>query len=265
VSVAVHFVGAVSGLKSLFGVSDAVAKLNAGRFRDFVLSCDELPAGCAKQACMGFNGPAFKGLSAATLSTADLEHAQSHLRILCGLYGPLRPMDLIQPYRLEMGTKGKWDGGAHSTLYSYWGSSIADEICEQMGGRGLLVNCASEEYSKSLLPHLREREGITVIDCVFKDDGRIKSVYAKAARGMMTRHVIESRCEDLESLRAFCAAGYQFSESESTDLRLVFNRSKSAAAAAAAAAKETKTTKAAEKRKSQGVPGRKPSKARKSG
>lgn len=249
----------VAGLKTLFGVSDAIAKLNASRFKSFVLAA-ELPATESKQACLAFNGPAYKGLSASTLSTEDLEYAQEHCRILCGLYGAVRPMDMIQAYRLEMGTKGKWDGGAHTTLYDYWGSTIAEEICKT--GVGLVVNCASEEYSKSALSHLAAMgdAGPTVVDCVFKDEGRIKSVYAKQARGMMTRHVIEHRVSDLEGLRAFTSAGYVYSASESSEAKLVFNRSKAAATAAAAAASKRKQEQQAGGGEAGGGSGTKPAK-----
>ena len=132
-----------AGLKKMMSVSDAVANLNYKRFQEFEKQ-DE------KQAALAFDGPAYKGLQAHTFSAKQQAFANAHLRILCGLYGVLRPFDKIRPYRLEMGNSLQVEG--HSNLYQFWGSDITKDLGADIGEGGLLINCASQEYFKSVKP-----------------------------------------------------------------------------------------------------------------
>jgi cytoplasmic iron level regulating protein YaaA (DUF328/UPF0246 family) len=221
-------------VKSLLGVSDALAKLNFDRFQTFDVSETATTAGkpneTLKQAALAFNGPAYQGLGAHNLSGSDLEFAQRHLRILCGLYGVLRPLDLIQPYRLEMGQKFANTRG--KDLYEFWGDSIVAELDALFGEeeasddkrQRVLVNVASQEYFKSLPRSALEAARISVVDCVFKDDGKIKSAYAKRARGLMCRYLIQKRVDSLEGITKFDLEGYKYSSAASTDAMLVFTR-----------------------------------------
>ncbi|KAJ8563996.1 hypothetical protein ON010_g7350 [Phytophthora cinnamomi] len=197
-----------------------------------------------KQAALAFNGPAYQGLEAHNLSESDLEFAQAHLRILCGLYGVLRPLDLIQPYRLEMGQKFANNRG--KDLYEFWGDSIVTELDalfreeeanEDEKKPRVLVNVASQEYFKSLPRDALEKAGISVVDCVFKDDGKIKSVYAKRARGLMCRYLIQKRVDSLEGITGFDLEGYKYSSAASSDETFVFTRT---AAEQKAALQQTK-------------------------
>ncbi|RHY02719.1 hypothetical protein DYB25_011506 [Aphanomyces astaci] len=199
------------------------------------------------QAVFAFDGPAYKGLQSASWTPEDLTFAQAHLRILCGLYGTLRPLDLIQAYRLEMGLKVQHGRGPRDGLYAFWGRAIADDInaafalpstaVSSSSSINILLNVASVEYFKSVdVPSLES--SIVVVDCIFKDDGQIKSVFAKRARGLMVNYVVTSRAATMDHLRAFQADGYVYSRHESTDTQLVFNRSKAAAAAALKRARE---------------------------
>ncbi|KAJ0403505.1 hypothetical protein P43SY_010048 [Pythium insidiosum] len=226
-----------SKLKALLGVSDAIAKLNHDRFKDFEFVTDKAaaslqPNDAHKQAVLSFNGPAYQGLAASELSDEDLTFAQRHLRILCGLYGVLRPLDLIQAYRLEMGQKFATARG--KDLYAFWGSTIAHEISDSFeqlaqmdeskaGSPKILVNVASQEYFKSIVVDSLDKD-IQIIECVFKDDGKIKSVYAKRARGLMCRYLIEQRVETLDGIKKFDLEGYKFSAKESDDSTFVYNR-----------------------------------------
>ncbi|KAK1933875.1 UPF0246 protein [Phytophthora citrophthora] len=222
-------------VKSLLGVSDALAKLNFDRFQQFDVSkmATEAsnPSDTLKQAALSFNGPAYQGLEAHNLSESDLEFAQTHLQILCGLYGILRPLDLIQPYRLEMGQK--FENSRGKDLYEFWGDSIVseldalfteEEMKEDVKVPRVLVNVASQEYFKSLPKAALENAGISVVDCVFKDDGKIKSVYAKRARGLMCKYLIQKRVDSVEGISGFDLEGYKYLSSASTDDTFVFTR-----------------------------------------
>ncbi|KAF0703796.1 hypothetical protein AaE_015237 [Aphanomyces astaci] len=235
-------------VKTLLGVSDALAKLNYDRYKHFITDVPTTPSTSAfKQAVFAFDGPAYKGLQSASWTPDDLTFAQAHLRILCGLYGTLRPLDLIQAYRLEMGLKVQHGRGPKDGLYAFWGRTIADDInaafalpstaVSSSSSINILLNVASVEYFKSVdVPSLDP--SIVVVDCIFKDDGQIKSVFAKRARGLMVNYVVTSRAATMDHLRAFQADGYVYSRHESTDTQLVFNRSKAAAAAALKRARE---------------------------
>lgn len=209
-------------LQKLMRINSKLATLNATRYMEWHLP---FTTENAQRALPVFNGEVYNGLKAATLQEADLIYAQDHLRILSGLYGALRPLDLIQPYRLEMGTKLKVKN--HNDLYSFWGNKITTHLRQLMEGTGqkYLINLASNEYFKSIdttqLP-------ATVITPVFKDfsGGTYKflTVYGKKARGMMARYIIENRIEDAEQLKLFDAEGYYFNEQLSKGNEWVFTR-----------------------------------------
>eukprot|EP00752_Nemacystus_decipiens_P005494 g4974.t1 len=231
-----------SDLKKLMSVSDSIAELNLGRFRSFAGSAKVgkgSPApgteeDIARPAALAYDGPAYRGLDAATFSEEDWAFGAGSVRLLSGLYGVLRPGDLIQPYRLEMGSRvgvaGKKD------LYEYWKEDVATCLLEDVQkGKGsaksdsdgfLVVNVASQEYSKAVDFDQLERAGGKVVTCVFKDDGRVLSVFAKRARGLFARHVVVSRAEAVADLEAFSAEGYGLDRSQSKDGLLVFTRSK---------------------------------------
>src|SRR5690606_3357747 len=170
--------------------------LNVSRYAEWEPTFDTQTA---RQAFLAFNGDVYEGLRAPELSDADLKWAQDHVVMLSGLYGALRPLDLMRPYRLEMGTRLATERGAN--LYAFWGSRIAAYLNER--GDDVVVNLASDEYFKAVdLKTLRAR----VIQCVFQerkgDAWKIVSFYAKRARGLMARHVIDQRIDDAEGLRS---------------------------------------------------------------
>ena len=209
-------------LSSLMGISDKLALLNAERFASF-----ELPftADNARPAAFAFNGDVYAGLDAGSMSEADIEFAQTHLRILSGLYGVLRPLDLMQPYRLEMGTKLATESGKN--LYEYWGHTITDHLNETLASHDtqVVVNLASTEYFSAVKPKGLNAQIITP---VFKDEknGKVKiiSFYAKKARGMMARYVIDNRIDTVDKLSEFDVAGYRFAPEQSSHTELVFVR-----------------------------------------
>lgn len=213
-------------IAELMSLSDALASLNVARYATW--SRPFAPAN-AKQAVLAFNGDVYEGLDAVSLSAADLDWAQDHLRILSGLYGLLRPLDLMQPYRLEMGTRLANARGAN--LYAFWGERITSELNRlldarrEAGGEAVLLNLASAEYFKSVKPKLLRAR---LVEAVFEDwkDGRYRiiSFYAKRARGLLARHVIRERIERVDGLTAFDAEGYAFAADASTPDRLVFRR-----------------------------------------
>ncbi len=210
-------------LASLMHISDALATLNVGRFASFRARAS---AASARQALLAFNGDVYEGLDARSLTGADLAWAQEHLAILSGLYGVLRPLDWMQPYRLEMGTRLATSQGAG--LYAYWGERIAHHLDRQLqhqGGEPLLLNLASQEYFKAVdRKVLRAR----VAECVFEDwhSGAYKiiSFHAKRARGRMARFAIETRAQGLDALKDFDGGGYAFAAKASSSDRLVFRR-----------------------------------------
>ena len=209
-------------LASLMGISDPLAELNFGRYAAW--STPFTPAN-AKPAVLAFNGDVYEGLDAGTLSVADLLFAQDRVRILSGLYGVLRPLDLIQPYRLEMGTRLVNSRG--KDLYAFWGSRIAEAVnaAARASGSPTLVNLASDEYFKSVKP--KKLKG-RIVTPVFEDwkGGRYKiiSFYAKRARGLMSRYVIGKRIDEVEALQGFDAEGYAFAADASDADTLVFRR-----------------------------------------
>jgi uncharacterized protein len=209
-------------LESLMGISPKLASLNFERFQSFTLP---FTTENAKPAALTFNGDTYVGLNAPTLTSADLAYAQAHLGILSGLYGLLLPLDLMQPYRLEMGTSFKNPRGAN--LYRFWGDTVTDELNELTAGHAdrTLVNLASNEYFKAVKP---KKLGGPLVTPVFKEEkdgkSRVISFMAKRARGMMARYLIEERIETPAELKRFSAGGYRFQASESDESRYVFSR-----------------------------------------
>jgi len=213
---------APDAIRDLMGVSEKIAELNHERFMNWAPPFD---LDNAKQAVLAFRGDVYTGLEADTLDSAGLAFAQKHLRILSGLYGLLRPLDLMQPYRLEMGLKFANRGGAN--LYAFWGDRITRALDQQLGRSGsrVLVNLASNEYFKAVQPKALDAEVVTP---VFKDlkGGKYKiiSFYAKKARGQMARYIIDNALNEPEALKDFDVAGYRYSRDESTARELVFTR-----------------------------------------
>lgn len=212
----------VEEISGLMGLSEKLAALNVGRYSDWQLPFDDSNA---KQAVLAFKGDVYTGLDAETLSQEDLEYSQTHLRILSGLYGVLRPLDLMQPYRLEMGTRLENPKG--KDLYHYWGASLTDSLNEELATHDnkTLVNLASNEYFKAVQPKQLVGELITP---VFKDEknGKYKiiSFYAKKARGLMARFMIQHRIDNAEELKDFNVAGYRYSAEDSKAGTWVFTR-----------------------------------------
>jgi len=214
----------VAGLMKL---SDALAKLNVERYAAWKPVFNQTNS---RQAVLAFNGDVYEGLDAPSLSDAQLKWAQDHVALLSGLYGVLRPLDLMQPYRLEMGTRLETRKG--KSLYAFWGSTIADYLNQHLAelGRGkktpaVVLNLASEEYFKSVdLDTLQAR----VVQCVFQDykndAWKVISFHAKRARGLMARYVIEHKINSTKALQGFNAQGYAYAADQSTADKLVFRR-----------------------------------------
>ncbi|MCP4595693.1 peroxide stress protein YaaA [Neptuniibacter sp.] len=203
----------VQDVAELMKLSDKLASLNVARFESWI---PEFNQENAKQAVLAFKGDVYTGLDAESLSEEELQFAQNHLRILSGLYGVLKPLDLMQPYRLEMGTKLANSRGKN--LYEFWGSIINDQLNSELSQskESVLINLASNEYYKAAKE--KNIQG-RIITPAFKDwkNGQYKmiSFYAKKARGLMTRYIIENRIEDPEQLKGFDLEGYRFAESMS--------------------------------------------------
>ncbi|TMM47459.1 peroxide stress protein YaaA [Colwellia ponticola] len=211
-----------SDIASLMKLSDKLAGLNAARFGEW--STPFTPAN-ARQAILSFNGDVYTGLDAQTFSEEDFDFAQQHFRILSGLYGLLKPLDLIQAYRLEMGCKLSNSRG--DNLYQFWGDIITNELNQAMSEQktDVLINLASTEYFKSVNKKLLKG---TIITPIFKDwkNGQYKiiSFYAKKARGLMARYIIQHKLTTVEQLTAFDLAGYRYDETMSKGNDWVFTR-----------------------------------------
>jgi len=209
-------------LASLMDLSDALSTLNVARFAAWK---PKFTAANSKQAVLAFNGDVYEGLDAASLKPSDLDWAQEHVGILSGLYGILRPLDWMQPYRLEMGTKLANPRG--KDLYAWWGDRLAEHLNERLAEQGddLVVNLASQEYFKSVK---RKALKARVVECVFEDwkngQWKVISFHAKRARGLMARHAIQHRAKTLKALLSFDAEGYAHDEAASVPDRLVFRR-----------------------------------------
>lgn len=209
-------------IAELMDLSDALAKLNVERYQAWSPSFNESNA---RPAVLAFNGDVYEGLNAKSLKSKDLKWAQQHVVILSGLYGVLRPLDLMQAYRLEMGTALKV--GKANNLYQFWGEQIAQYLNDQLAStkHPVIVNLASQEYFKAV-----DRKALKahVIECVFQDhkNGQYKiiSFFAKRARGLMARFAIEHQVKTPEDLKSFNLEGYAFEVSVSNDDTWVFRR-----------------------------------------
>ena len=209
-------------LGELMHISAKLSDLNHQRFQDF-----EVPftPDNAKQALLAFKGDVYKGIDTATYNLEDLNFAQAHLRILSGLYGILRPLDLIQPYRLEMGTK--FENKRGKNLYEFWGSQLAEAINQALADHTdrHLVNLASNEYFKAVD---KKSINVDILNIAFKENknGKYKvvAIHSKRARGLMVDYVIRHRIETVDDLKGFDTEGYQFQVNLSTDQDWIFCR-----------------------------------------
>jgi len=207
-------------LGDLMKISPALAALNYDRNQNWQppFSLDN-----AKQAVYAFTGEVFRGLDVTTLTEEKISLLQDRLRILSGLYGLLRPLDLIQPYRLEMGTRIKV--GKADNLYKFWNTDLADALNAEMQEDDLLINLASSEYFKAVPQKALK---VPMITPVFKElkngDYKIVMTYAKKARGLMVRYIVDNNVNSLDELKGFNTEGYGFSETLSTETELVFTR-----------------------------------------
>jgi cytoplasmic iron level regulating protein YaaA (DUF328/UPF0246 family) len=209
-------------IAKLMGLSDQLAVLNVGRYRDWSKKFTESNS---KPAIYAFDGDVYDGFDVKTLNAKAVDFAQDHIRILSGLYGALRPLDLMQAYRLEMGTA--FQNARGKDLYAFWGARVTNSLKKvlEKDKKPVLLNLASEEYFKVLQA---KDLGCPVIAPVFQDakDGKYKiiSFYAKRARGLMARYVVENRISDPADLKGFNLDGYKYCAAESTALKPVFRR-----------------------------------------
>ena len=209
-------------LRALMTISENIADLNVARYKSFKTPFTEKNA---RPALFAFKGDVYSGIPADEYTKADLKYAQEHLRILSGLYGALRPMDLIQPYRLEMKTKLGTPRG--DNLYQFWGDQITDSLNAVLAkhAQPVLINLASNEYFKSVK---KKRLQGRLLDISFKEtkDGktRVVAIFAKRARGMMTDFILRNRVEMPEDIKQFNSNGYKFSKKDSTEDQWVFKR-----------------------------------------
>jgi len=209
-------------ISDVMSVSTKIAELNFERFQQWHTP---FTPDNAKQAVLAFKGDVYSGLDATTLKAADFTYAQKHLRILSGLYGLLRPLDLMQPYRLEMGRKIVSDRG--SNLYEFWGEEITDGLNSQLKKlkTHYLINLASNEYFKAVKPKLLNAEVITPAFKDFKNgEYKMIGVYAKKARGMLSRYIIENKLTDVEQIKDFNLDGYKLNSSLTKGNTWVFTR-----------------------------------------
>ena len=212
----------VSDFAGLMGVSENLAVLNVKRYKKWLTS----PGGSdAKQALMAFKGDIYAAMNSDRYKMKDLDFAQKHLRILSGLYGILRPLDLIQPYRLEMATKLATDRG--KDMYRFWGTRINASLNEMLKREksGVLVNLASVEYFKAAIPKLLKADVITPVFKEYKDPSyRVVAIYAKKARGLMCDYIVRNRITRVEDLQSFNSDGYRFAPALSSQKDWVYTR-----------------------------------------
>lgn len=209
-------------LQEMMSISENIASLNVGRFKSFTTP---FTTKNSKQALFAFKGDVYSGLDLENFTEDDYGYAQDHLRILSGLYGCLRPLDLIQPYRLEMKTKLKNDRG--DNLYQFWDDRITKSINKELKKQkeAVLINLASNEYFKSVKPKLLEGR---LLNITFKETKngktRIVAIFAKRARGLMADYIIRNRIENSEDLKKFKLGGYKFNKALSDDKQWTFER-----------------------------------------
>lgn len=207
-----------SQISKLMSLSEKLSELNFDRFQKFKLP---FTLDNAKQAILAFKGDVYNGINAPELSSEDLEFAQGKVRMLSGLYGVVRPLDLIQPYRLEMGTK--LSNAKGRDLYDYWGSEISSVLNDDEPD--LIINLASNEYFKAID---KQTLNANILDIVFKekkgDSYKVIGIYAKRARGLMVNYIIRNRLESPEALKDFSDEGYRFDKELSTDSSWVYLR-----------------------------------------
>ncbi len=211
-----------SELQRLMKLSDKLAELNYQRFKGYA---DRPTRDQVKQAVMAFAGDTYTGLDAPTLDDGDLAYAQDHLRILSGLYGLLRPLDLVQPYRLEMGSRLNNPRGAD--LYDFWGDELAAAIDDVVGSHDapVVVNLASNEYFKAARPKTMQARVITPVFKEIKNgEAKVLGLFAKRARGSMARYIIQNRIEAPDGLKSFGEGGYAYREDLSDHDNWVFTR-----------------------------------------
>lgn len=211
-----------SDLQSMMKISEKLADLNVQRFKDFK---PPFNLANARQAALTFAGDTYVGLDASRFDDADLDYAQDHLRILSGLYGLLRPLDLIQAYRLEMGTRFAFNG--HETLYDFWGSKISYAINTATSDHSdrTIFNLASNEYAKAVDIDSLQSDVITPVFKEIKDgEGRVLGLFAKRARGMMARYMIQNRIETPAQMKSFSDGGYKYQNDQSDGRTWVFTR-----------------------------------------
>ena len=209
-------------ISDLMKVSAKIANLNFDRYESWKKT---FTVKNSKQSILAFKGDVYTGLDAESFKAADFKFAQNHLRVLSGLYGLLRPLDLMQPYRLEMGTKLKTDMGKN--LYEFWGSDITEGLNKQLKKvkSNYLINLASNEYFKSVKPNELNAEIITPAFKEFKNgEYKMIGIYAKKARGMLSRYIIQNKLSDPEDIKSFNEDGYRFNKSLSKGNNFVFTR-----------------------------------------
>ncbi|OTQ57449.1 peroxide stress protein YaaA [Gilliamella sp. A7] len=209
-------------LAKLMSISPKLAAVNYERFQNWH---SDFNLQNARQAILAFKGDVYEGLHVEDFTDSDLQFAQSHLRILSGLYGLLKPLDLIQPYRLEMGIRLK--NGDNTNLYQFWGESLTNKLNEELAksSQPTLINLASNEYFKAIqVKHLNGK----IIQPIFldksKDDYKVISFYAKKARGLMSRFIIKNNINNCNDIKSFNLDGYQFDSHRSTELEWYFTR-----------------------------------------
>lgn len=202
-------------LRLLMDISDKLASLNYERYQQFA---EKFSTANSKPAILSFKGDVYDGMDVQSYNQKDFDFAQRHLRILSGLYGLLRPLDLMQPYRLEMGIKLKTDQGRD--LYQFWGDKITDML--NLDESGCLINLASAEYFSAInISKLKSR----LINIVFHEaNGKIVGLFAKRARGMMANYIIKNQLDKPDSLKEFNESGYRFSNSASDNANYIFSK-----------------------------------------
>ena len=207
-------------LKNLMNVSDKIAELNYNRFKTWE---DPSNSKTSKQAIYAFKGDVYSGLDAESIEEDKFDYLQNSLRIISGYYGLLRPFDQILPYRLEMGTKLENENG--NNLYKFWGDKITDVLNEDLDSNDIIVNLASDEYFKSINKDKIKSKIITPVFKEFKNGlYKVIAIYAKKARGLMSRFLIERKSTSIDDIKLFNINGYSFDSNLSNDSQLIFTR-----------------------------------------